>query len=288
MESLWRTEAADTALFEPFIDWAARTRQTLRALGAHNGTMPSTPIICVALSNEYAHLFAARRRSPRNLRIIFEPLDGNGQRDQAATLASASALSSPWSCSRLARDGSTDLAETLTRWTANIESARRKWTKWRAAAADAAAADSNRSSPRSKPAKSRRTEIAAAFEYAYAKWCADEIVNADPIFQPFLAEQHEALIEAFTAADDRSPNSPSRSCVPESDGGSCPSHDELRRRPRMGRPRPRGRQEDAPHAPAPAVRQNPERADAARALRDDEPAIDRPVPAARTPSPSTS
>ena len=43
--------------------------------------------------------------------------------------------------------------------------------------------------------------ISATFEYCYARWCAEVIVNGDEILSSFLAEQHEASIEAFTAAD---------------------------------------------------------------------------------------
>jgi very-short-patch-repair endonuclease len=46
-------------------------------------------------------------------------------------------------------------------------------------------------------------QILATFDYAYAKWIADEIVNADQTLSSFLAEHHEATIEAFRAADDR-------------------------------------------------------------------------------------
>ena len=49
----------------------------------------------------------------------------------------------------------------------------------------------------------RGPQILPTFEYAYAKWIADEIVNADETLSSFLAEHHEAAIEAFRAADDR-------------------------------------------------------------------------------------
>jgi hypothetical protein len=44
-------------------------------------------------------------------------------------------------------------------------------------------------------------EIAGAFDYAYARWVAETIVNEDEVLSGFLAEKHEAAIEAFVAAD---------------------------------------------------------------------------------------
>jgi very-short-patch-repair endonuclease len=44
-------------------------------------------------------------------------------------------------------------------------------------------------------------EIAGAFDFAYARWVAETIVNEDEVLSGFLAEKHEAAIEAFVAAD---------------------------------------------------------------------------------------
>ena len=49
----------------------------------------------------------------------------------------------------------------------------------------------------------------------------------------------------------------------------------------MGHAGARDQQEGAPHAAAPALRADPERADPAHALRHDEPAVDRTIPAGR-------
>ncbi len=43
--------------------------------------------------------------------------------------------------------------------------------------------------------------LAAAFDFAYARWIAETIVNDDEVLSGFLAEKHEAAIEAFSAAD---------------------------------------------------------------------------------------
>jgi very-short-patch-repair endonuclease len=48
-----------------------------------------------------------------------------------------------------------------------------------------------------------RDEFVGAFDYAYARWVAETIVNEDEILSGFLAERHEAAIEAFVAADQK-------------------------------------------------------------------------------------
>jgi hypothetical protein len=44
-------------------------------------------------------------------------------------------------------------------------------------------------------------ELAGAFEFAYARWTAETIVNEDETLSGFLAQKHEATIEGFVAAD---------------------------------------------------------------------------------------
>src|SRR5260370_3260658 len=44
-------------------------------------------------------------------------------------------------------------------------------------------------------------DVANTFEYAYARWVSEAIVNDDEVLSGFLAEKHEAVIEAFVAAD---------------------------------------------------------------------------------------
>ena len=39
------------------------------------------------------------------------------------------------------------------------------------------------------------SQILPAFEYAYANWVADEIVNSDETLSSFLAEHHEAAMK---------------------------------------------------------------------------------------------
>ena len=233
MESLWRTEAADTALFEPFIEWAARTRQTLRALGARNGNADALRQHCIALLTTYAHLFAARGEA-RETYALFSA-------SWAAVCATGHALGEcigleqPMELLTLRPGSIQDLVETLTRWTSNLNRAP-SWTKWRAAAAAARRQNISPLVDAIESGKISTDQIAAAFEYAYAKWCAEEIVNNDPILSGFLAEQHDALIEAFKAADEQV-----GAFQPDRQGQNrrpVAHHDELWIGSRVGRPRP--------------------------------------------------
>jgi very-short-patch-repair endonuclease len=45
--------------------------------------------------------------------------------------------------------------------------------------------------------------LTEVFDYAYARWIAETIANEDDVLSGFLAEKHEAAIEAFVAADRR-------------------------------------------------------------------------------------
>ena len=152
----------------------------------------------------------------------------------------------------------------LDRWTDNIVRAP-QWIRWRAAASDARGRGIEPLVTAIEAGEVAGPQILPVFEYAYAKWVADEIVNSDETLSSFLAEHHEAAIEAFSAADDRVAEL-SKQIVLARIGGGVPGMTSFGVRSRMGNPRSRGRQEDAPPPAAPAVRQDPDSADAASRL----------------------
>lgn len=94
------------------------------------------------------------------------------------------------------------LQERAVRWKANIIKAP-QWATWRAAAKSARAAGLSPLVDAIEDGRLTRDELAGAFDFAYARWVAETIVNEDEVLSGFLAERHEALIEAFVAADQK-------------------------------------------------------------------------------------
>jgi very-short-patch-repair endonuclease len=91
------------------------------------------------------------------------------------------------------------LAQTA-RWKANVIKAP-QWVTWRAAAKAARAAGLSPLVNAVEDSTVTGDELAGAFDYAYARWVAETIVNEDEVLSGFLSEKHEAAIDAFVAAD---------------------------------------------------------------------------------------
>ena len=92
------------------------------------------------------------------------------------------------------------LLEQTARWKANVIKAP-QWATWRGAAKTARHAGLSPLVDAVEDGTVTGDEIAGAFDYAYARWVAETIVNDDEVLSGFLAEKHEAAIEAFVAAD---------------------------------------------------------------------------------------
>ena len=71
------------------------------------------------------------------------------------------------------------------------------------------------------------------FEFSYARWFAEKIVNEDDVLSSFLAVQHEAAIDAFVAADQRV-SELSKQIVRARIGGSIPSQTNFGADPEWG------------------------------------------------------
>lgn len=107
-----------------------------------------------------------------------------------------------------------DLIQKTNRWKANLIKAP-QWVRWKAATIAANQAGLSALVAAVEAGKVPGDLILPTFEFSYARWCAETMVNGDDVLSSFLAEQHEAAIEAFTAADIRRPR---RGCS----GRQCP------------------------------------------------------------------
>ena len=200
MERIWQALDTDAARFEPMISWAAKARELGRALGARHGTGDEFVGYMLTLLTDYAHLFVPdgeARKAFEASRAAF-----TATRAAAVEFGPCLGLDGPMKFLHFQSGWKEDLPRTIDRWTENLTRAP-QWARWRAAASAARAAGLGSLVDAIEEGTVIGEQITPAFEFAYATWCAAEIVNQDDVLSSFLAEQHEAAIEAFAAADAR-------------------------------------------------------------------------------------
>ncbi|MBV1708121.1 MAG: DUF3320 domain-containing protein [Hyphomicrobiales bacterium] len=198
MPSLWQGLETDVTSFEPLIAWAAKAREAAASLGAKLDAGEVLQKHMVTLVTEHGHLFV-----PGGLaRAAFEHLTDSFVkfRHLAQDFSIALGLDAASDLISFSSDWPDDLRARIDRWTANLVKAP-AWTKWRHAAASGRSAGLGPLIDAIEAGAVSSDLIAPTFEFNYARWRADEIVTQDETLSSFLAEQHEALIEAFAAAD---------------------------------------------------------------------------------------
>ena len=129
-------------------------------------------------------------------------------------------------------DWDEDLIQRTSRWKANLLKAP-EWAKWRAAAFTGRSAGLGSLIEAAEAGTVTATTIQSVFEFSYARWFAEKIVNEDDVLSSFLAVQHEAAIEAFVAADQRV-SELSKQIVRARIGGSIPSQTNFGADPEWG------------------------------------------------------
>jgi hypothetical protein len=219
MPALWRGLETDAAPFEPLIAWATKARDAASSLGAKLDAGDALRQHLIALVTQHGHLFARGGHA----RIAFEELADSFKNFRQLTqdFSSALGLSAASDLIAFSSDWPDDLRARLDRWTANLLKAP-AWTKWRHAAAYGRSAGLGPLIDAIESGAVPSDLIAPTFEFNYARWRAAEIVNHDETLSSFLAEQHEALIEAFTAADKKVAEL-SKSVVRARIGGAVPT-----------------------------------------------------------------
>jgi very-short-patch-repair endonuclease len=200
IERLFDTVGADPAATENVIAWAGQMDSAIKNFGARLDNAPQILDQTVVLLSDYADFVGPNGEAARGLAELHESL-----RDAlagAAALARSMNLASTDDLLGFTPGGIDDLTKAIDRWTANLVKSP-QWTRWRAAASDARRYGIESLVAAIEAGDVQGPQILPTFEYAYAKWIADEIVNSDETLSSFLAEHHEAAIEAFSAADDR-------------------------------------------------------------------------------------
>jgi hypothetical protein len=144
----------------------------------------------------------SRFRSGGQVRRAFESMHQAfpAMHQAAKELGACAGLDVPGQIIQIERGWIEALIEQTTGWKDNIHKAP-QWTTWRAASRAVCEAGLGPLAELMEDGSIEGKDLANTFEYAYARWVAETIVNEDEVLSGFLAEKHEAAIEAFVAAD---------------------------------------------------------------------------------------
>ncbi|WP_292613267.1 DUF3320 domain-containing protein [Nitrobacter sp. 62-13] len=198
LERLWRGHETDVAHVEGLIGWAARMRDAVEAL----------PLEGMSSDRLLAHVATLLEREPQRFRPggqvkrAFDSMQQGFPRMHATAkeLGACIGLEDPDDLISIERSWIDDLRERTARWKANVIKAP-QWAAWRETAHSAASRGLAPLIESAEVGSIDAHNLSRAFEYAYAKWVAETIVNEDEVLSGFLAVKHEAAIEAFVAAD---------------------------------------------------------------------------------------
>jgi very-short-patch-repair endonuclease len=200
IERLWRGLDSEVSRFAGLIKWAEDLQLAVDAFQVEG--VPSELLlahIAGLLSRDIT-----RFRAGGQVRMAFETMHQAfpAMHQAAKELGAGIGLDRPEDIIRLEPGWIEALLGETARWNANIIKAP-QWTTWRAAARAARDAGLSPLVNTVEDGSISGGELAAAFDYAYARWVAETIVNEDEVLAGFLAEKHEAAIEAFIAADQK-------------------------------------------------------------------------------------
>lgn len=200
MERLWNGIETDVAPFEPMIAWATKAREAGQALGRRYGMGDQLVAHMANLLTNYGDLFTPGGDAQKAFEQFREAYART--HSTAIDLGGTIGLKEPRDLLSFREGWIEDLLATLDRWNASLNKAP-QWTAWREAATHARTAGLNTLVDAVEQGVVVGDQITPVFDFGYASWCATDIVNHDRTLSSFLAERHEAAIEAFAAADER-------------------------------------------------------------------------------------
>lgn len=200
MERLWRGADSDAPRFKNLIQWAEKLRDAVEAL-------PVEGFSADQLLKHFTDLLERdlpRFRQAGRVRRAFEAMHRAFPKmhGTAKELGNCIGLDNPDDLISIENGWIEVLTQRIGLWKANVIKAP-QWATWRKTAHSAATAGL---APLIEAAEAGNIEpdgLMRVFEYAYARWVAETIVNEDEVLSSFLATKHEATIEAFVAADQK-------------------------------------------------------------------------------------
>jgi len=198
MERLWRGAQTDASRFPALIGWAEGVRNAAVAYAVEGMTSDEM------LSHVRDLLLkdGARFRPSGQVRHAFEAMYNAFplMHRTAKELGSCVGLDEPDAIVSIETGWIEALRRRTAAWKANTVKAP-QWATWRWAARSARTAGLSPLVDAVESGDVDGTALTSVFDYAYARWVAETIVNEDEVLSGFLAEKHEAVIEAFIAAD---------------------------------------------------------------------------------------
>ena len=197
IERLWRGAASDVSRFDGLIKWTGDLRRAVDVLDADVPSEEMLSHLSSLLTRD-----ASRFHSGGEVGRAFEAMHQAFPKMRAAAeeLGKCIGLDQPAHIIQIEAGWIDELLEQTARWKANVIKAP-QWAKWRSAARAARNAGLSPLVDAVETGVIDGEQLARAFDYSYARWTAETIVNQDEVLSGFLAEGHEAAIEAFVAAD---------------------------------------------------------------------------------------
>ena len=198
--TFWLGLDTDIGGFPAIRDWQVSILGHLAKFSAHTGIgLPAVQTHAFNLLTTYGYIFAqngAVANAMNEFRGVYAEL--NTAADQLANLAGLSRQD-------LLMKGPSWIDDNLqmtSRWISGIADAP-AWCRWRASVGEAEAIGLMPIVDAIDNNKIVNAQLEEVFEYAYACWWANCIVNDDQVLSSFLVGDHENKIEAFVKADQR-------------------------------------------------------------------------------------
>ncbi|MBG0809900.1 DUF3320 domain-containing protein [Methylosinus sp. H3A] len=230
LERLWRGIDTDIPRFDRLMVWAADMRSATSGFVTENGDAGWLRDHIKLLLTKFAHLFAPGG----TVTVAFEAVrtEWDTAWEAILELGHCAGLIDPQELLEPRPDWDEELLQRTSRWKGSILKAP-EWTSWRTAANIGANLGLGPLVAAIEAGAVTATTVRPTFEFSYARWFAEKLVNEDNILSSFLAVQHEAKIEAFTAAD-KKVSELSKQIVRARIGGSIPSETNFGADPEWG------------------------------------------------------
>jgi hypothetical protein len=229
IERLWRGLGSDASRIAGLIKWAEDLQAAIDAFQI--GVRPEDVLAHIVglLTRDIS-----RFRSGGQVRRAFESMHQAfpAMLQAAKELGTCAGLDPPEEIIQIEPGWIEALIEQTTGWKDNIHKAP-QWTTWRAASRAVCDAGLGPLAALMEDGSIEGKDLADTFEYAYARCAAETIVNEDEVLSGFLAEKHEAAIEAFVAAD-KKVGELARFIVKARIGASVPTQTNFGRDPEWG------------------------------------------------------
>ena len=198
--NIWVGLNTEMKSFEPLIEWADKTREIVTLIGEITIGADSLRDHIVSALSEQPEIFDRHGRA----RAAFNIFEGAWNASSAA-ISRLGALVGQIEAGRPVATSRGWIEESISvagRWKSNLHRAQ-AWSNWNAVAEKSRREGLSPLAAALERAELSPQDVERAFEIAYARWWADQVVTEDPVLRTFLAERHEDTVERFRAADER-------------------------------------------------------------------------------------